>query len=90
MKLNPRDLARLIAKPDPDLAGVLIYGQDAMRVALKRQELVAAIVGPQGEAEMRLERVQATELRRGPPVLDMLTAQGFFSRPARRTDRGGQ
>ena len=81
MKLNPRDLARLIAKPDPNLAGVLIFGQDAMRVSLKRQELVAAIVGPQGEAEMRLERIQATELRRGPTVVDMLTAQGFFPGP---------
>ncbi len=81
MKLSPRDLARLVAKPDPSLAGVLLYGQDAMRVALKRQELVAAIVGPQGEAEMRLERVQAADLRRGTPLGDLLKAQGFFPGP---------
>lgn len=78
MKLNPRDLARLIAKPDTVPAAVLIYGQDLMRIALKRQELVASIIGPQGEAEMRLERLQAAELRRGPPLNDMLKAQGFF------------
>lgn len=79
MKLNPRDLARLIAKPDPALAGVLIFGQDAMRVAIKRQELVAAIIGPQGESEMRLERMQGAELRRdGAQLLDAVKAQGFF------------
>lgn len=79
MKLNPRDLARLIAKPDPALAGVLIFGHDAMRVAMKRQELVAAIIGPQGESEMRLERMQGAELRRdGAQLLDAVKAQGFF------------
>ncbi|MCC5967360.1 MAG: DNA polymerase III subunit delta [Natronohydrobacter sp.] len=82
MKLSPRDLARLIAKPDPKLAGLLIFGPDTMRVALKRQDLVAAMIGPQGEAEMRLDRLQASELRRGPPLVDMLKAQGFF--PGRR------
>ncbi|MDD7972110.1 DNA polymerase III subunit delta [Roseinatronobacter alkalisoli] len=79
MKLNPRDLARLISRPDPGLAGVLIFGQDAMRVAIKRQELIAAIIGPQGESEMRLERMQGAELRRdGAQLLDAVKAQGFF------------
>jgi DNA polymerase-3 subunit delta len=81
MKLSARDLSRLVAKPDPALAGVLIYGQDAMRVALKRQALVSAIIGPQGEAEMRLERFQANDLRRGEPLGDLLRAQGFFAGP---------
>jgi DNA polymerase III subunit delta len=82
MKLSARDLARLIATPDPKLAGLLIYGQDAMRVALKRQDLVAAIIGPQGEGEMRLERLAAAELRRNPALLpDALKAQGFFPGP---------
>ncbi len=81
MKLAPRDLTRLIASPDPELAGVLIFGADAMRVALRRQELIAAIIGPEGEAEMRFERVQAADLRRGPPLSDMLRAQGFFPGP---------
>ncbi len=82
MKLNARDLARLIAKPDPKISGLLIYGQDAMRVALKRQELVAAMVGPEGEVEMRLERMAAADLRRAPAALsDALKAQGFFPGP---------
>lgn len=79
MKLSARDLTRLIAKPDPALAGILVYGQDAMRVSLKRQELVAAIIGPQGESEMRLERLAAGDLRRdAAQVLDAVKAQGFF------------
>ena len=82
MKLNARDLARLIAQPDPALAGLLIYGQDAMRVALKRQDLIAAIVGPQGEAEMRFERLPGAELRRNAALLlDAVKAQGFFPGP---------
>ncbi len=82
MKLNARDLARLIAKPDPALAGLLIYGQDAMRVALKRQDLIAALVGPQGEAEMRFERLPGAELRRNKALLlDTVKAQGFFPGP---------
>ena len=82
MKLNARDLARLIAKPDPQLAGILIFGQDAMRVALKRQELIAAIIGPQGEGEMRLDRMPASEVRKaGAQLLDAVKAQGFFPGP---------
>ncbi|MGY6548051.1 MAG: DNA polymerase III subunit delta [Roseinatronobacter sp.] len=82
MKLNARDLARLTQKPDRQLAGVLIYGQDPMRVALKRQALVAAIIGPQGEAEMRLERLPGAEVRRNPALLiDSVRAQGFFPGP---------
>ena len=82
MKLNARDLARLIAKPDPKLSGLLIYGPDAMRVALKRQDLVSAIIGPDGGAEMRLDRLPAAELRRNPAVVsDAVKAVGFFPGP---------
>ena len=82
MKLAPRDFARIVAKPDPNLAGILLYGADGMRVALKRQDLVAAIVGPQGEAEMRLSRLPGADLRRDPAqVLDAVKAQGFFPGP---------
>ena len=49
MKLSPRDAPGYFARPDPDRTGLLIYGADAMRVALKRQEAVAALIGPQGE-----------------------------------------
>ncbi|HGG05666.1 MAG TPA: DNA polymerase III subunit delta [Aliiroseovarius sp.] len=82
MKLAARDAARYFAKPDPTRMGVLIYGKDTMRVALKRQELIAALVGPDGEAEMRLTRIPAAELRKDPALLaDAIKAQGFFPGP---------
>ena len=74
--------ARYCAAPDPTHAGLLIWGADAMRVALCRQEAVAAIVGVQGEAEMRLDRLAASDLRRdGAALGDALRAQGFFPGP---------
>lgn len=42
MKLNPREAEGYFAKPDADKTGLLIYGADAMRVALKRQQVLAA------------------------------------------------
>jgi len=71
------------ANPDPDANGFLVYGQDAMRVGLKRQELIIGIVGPGGEEEMRLERIPASRLRKEPTLLsDMIKMQAFF--PGRR------
>ena len=40
MKLTPRDAKPYFARPDPARTGLLIYGSDAMRVALKRQEFL--------------------------------------------------
>ena len=37
MKLSAREASGYFAKPDPDKTGLLIYGEDAMRVALKRR-----------------------------------------------------
>lgn len=80
MKLAPRDAARFFAKPDTRRAGILIYGSDAMRVALKRQDVIAALIGPEGEAEMRLTRMDGAEVRREPASLqDAQKAVGFFS-----------
>ena len=53
MKLTGRDAQAFFRKPDPSRAGVLLFGEDAMRVAHRRQEVIAALVGPEGEAEMR-------------------------------------
>ena len=47
MKLSPRDAPRYFAKPEPQRTGLLIFGPDAMRVALKRQEVIAALIGPE-------------------------------------------
>jgi DNA polymerase-3 subunit delta len=82
MKLSPRDAAAYFAKPDPKRAGLLIYGGDAMRVALKRQQVIAALIGKTGEEEMRLTRIPASDLRSDPACLiDAMTAQGFFPGP---------
>lgn len=82
MLLRGADANRYLAKPDPARAGLLIFGQDAMRVAMKRQEAIRALIGPEGEAEMRLARMSAAELRRDPAMLaDALKAVGFFAGP---------
>lgn len=82
MKLSPRDANGYFARPEPDRMGLLIYGQDGMRIALKRQEVIAALVGPKGEEEMRLARMPAAEVRRDPAMLtDAIKAVGFFPGP---------
>lgn len=82
MKLTGPAAARFLARPEPDRAGVLLHGTDAMRVALKRQDLIAAMIGPEGEAEMRLFRITGNELRKDPAALqDAVKAQGFFPGP---------
>lgn len=82
MKLTGADASRYFAKPDPKRAGLLIFGADAMRVALRRQEVIAALIGPEGEAEMRLARLPAAEVRKDPAALmDAIKAQGFFPGP---------
>lgn len=79
MKLTGAAAARYLARPDPANAGLLLFGEDAMRVALKRQEAVAALIGPDGEAEMRLTRMAAGDLRKdGAALNDALRAAGFF------------
>ena len=53
-----------------------------MRVALKRQEAILALIGPDGEAEMRLTRIQAADLRKDAALLnDATRAVGFFPGP---------
>lgn len=82
MKLSARDAAAYFRNPDPKAAGILIYGGDAMRVALKRQDVIKALVGPQGEDEMRLTRMSGADLRKDPAMLgDAIKAQGFFPGP---------
>ena len=82
MKLSPRDAPSYFAKPDRTATGLLIYGSDAMRVALKRQEVIKALIGPEGEDEMRLTRIAAADLRKDKAMLsDAIKAQGFFPGP---------
>lgn len=82
MILKGAEALRYLARPDPGKAGLLLAGGDPMRVAMKRQEAVAALIGPEGEAEMRLERIAAADLRKAPALLgDALKAVGFFPGP---------
>ncbi len=82
MKLAPRDIAAYTRKPDPAAAGCLIFGDDAMRVALRRQELLKSLLGPAAEEEMRLTRLAAADLRGDPAALvDAIKAVGFFPGP---------
>lgn len=79
MKLTAAELARTLSRPDPRRCGLLIFGADPMRVALRRQEALAALLGPGAEAEMRLTRLPAGDLRRDPAqLIDSVKAQGFF------------
>lgn len=82
MKLTARDAPGYFAKPDAAATGLLIFGQDAMRVALRRQDVIKALIGPDGEDEMRLTRIPAAELRKDKALLlDAVKAQGFFPGP---------
>jgi len=79
MKLSARDAKAFLARPDPSRPAALIYGADPMRVALKRADMLAALLGPGAEEEMRLERIEPGEARRAPgAVADALRATGFF------------
>ena len=82
MKLAGVQATRYFAKPEAHRTGLLIFGMDAMRVALKRQEVIAALIGPEGEAEMRVTRIPAASLRKEPSaLLDAVKAVGFFPGP---------
>jgi DNA polymerase-3 subunit delta len=82
MILKGVEASRYFARPDPSKSGLLIAGADAMRVALKRQEVIAALIGPEGEAEMRLTRIPAADLRKdAAALLDAIKAIGFFPGP---------
>ncbi|WP_375229634.1 DNA polymerase III subunit delta [Roseobacter sp. S98] len=79
MKLSTRDATGYFAKPDPRRTGILIFGRDGMRVALKRQQMLAALLGPTAEEEMRLTRMNGNELRKDAAMLvDAIKAVGFF------------
>lgn len=82
MKLSSRDANSYFSKPDTSRLGILIYGTDPMRVALKRQQIISALIGPKGEEEMRLTRISAADLRKDSALLnDALKAISFFPGP---------
>lgn len=82
MNLKGAEIARYLARPDPSRPALLIYGQDAMRVALKRAEAVAALAGEKAEDEMRLTRLAGAGLKKDPAsLMDAIKEVGFFPGP---------
>lgn len=82
MILKGAEIARYLARPDPSRPALLIYGQDAMRVALKRAEAVRALAGEAADAEMRLTRMPGAGLRKDAAhLLDATREAGFFPGP---------
>lgn len=80
MKLNSRDAQAYLHRPDPKLAGALIYGADPMRVSDARVQLCLALAGPEADQDMRLVRLNASDLRKDPAaLLDEIKARGFFA-----------
>ncbi|CAM3408826.1 DNA polymerase III subunit delta [Paracoccus nototheniae] len=82
MLLKGAEIARYLARPDPSRPGLLIHGQDAMRVALKRAEAVRALVGETADEEMRLTRMSGAGLKKDPAqLIDAVREVGFFPGP---------
>ncbi len=79
MKLSARDSVGFFDRPDLSKAAILLFGPDAMRISLKRKTLVDNLLGPKGDEEMRLTRVDAASLRKSAAeLIDGLKASGFF------------
>jgi hypothetical protein len=79
MKLVGDKANNYFTNPDTSHTAILIYGADTMRVALRRQELLKALIGDNAEEEMRLTRISGSDLRSDPALLlDGLKASGFF------------
>ena len=82
MKLVGDKANNYFTNPDYSHTAILIYGSDTMRVALRRQEFLEALLGDNAEEEMRLTRISGSDLRNDPALLlDGLKANGFFPGP---------
>lgn len=90
MKVNARDASAFFAKPHRQKPAVLLYGMDAMRVAIKRKEVLEAWLGPNAAEDMRLMTVSAADLRKSPSLLiDEMKSIGFFPGPRAVWVEGG-
>jgi DNA polymerase-3 subunit delta len=82
VKLRPRDVPRFFARDLAGATGLLIHGADPVAIMLRRDEAVRAAIGPDGEAEMRLVRLDPVALRQDPAAIqDAQRARGFFPGP---------
>lgn len=79
MKLASRDVAGFVKNPRPGTALILLFGPDAMRTAITRQDLMKTLLGPNAEEDMRLTRMTGSDLRGAAAALqDAVKAIGFF------------
>ena len=82
MILRAADLARALRAPPDPFAGALVHGAAPDKVDDARRRVVATVGGEAAEAEMRLTRMAAADLRGDPAgPLDALKAAGFFPGP---------
>lgn len=79
MKISSRDAASFLKSPKSGTALILLFGPDAMRTAILRQDFLKSHLGENADEEMRLTRMTGAELRSEPAALqDALKAIGFF------------
>ena len=79
MKLTNRDVLSFFKSPPKGITGVLIYGNEPMRVSDKRQQLLQSLLGSNADEEMRLARISREILKKEPEqAIDLCKAQGFF------------
>ena len=79
MKLTSRDVFSFFNSPPKGITGVLIYGNDPMRVSDKRHQFIKSLLGSNAAEEMRLARISRENLKKEPEqAIDLCKAQGFF------------
>ena len=79
MKLTSRDVVSFFNSPPKGLTGVLIYGNDPMRVSDERHQFIKSLLGPNAAKEMRLAPISRENLKKEPEqAIDLCKAQGFF------------
>ena len=79
MKLLSRDVVSFFKSPPKGITGVLIYGNDPMRVSDKRHQFLKSLLGANADEEMRLARISRENLKKAPEqAIDLCKTQGFF------------
>ena len=53
MKLPSRDVVSFFNSPPKGIRGVLIYGNEPMRVSEKREQFIKSLLGSNADEEMR-------------------------------------
>ena len=79
MKITSRDAGSFLKNPKAGTSLILLFGPDAMRTSLTRQDFLKSHLGENADEEMRLTRMTGAELRSEPASLqDAMKAIGFF------------